>query len=259
MSERVFLLPNDRTTRGYTLPPLTVSLDFSSCCCCCWFPSRLVSANPIVDFFFVTFFLVYTYIFAFFVEVAFFSRFSTFSTVSFKFVLFFDFVLFHSFLSLFFIFSFLVEVECEASSHQVPAELSATHQFSSAHQRSAVRYRALPCDAVLCGVLPCCALCYTSKYLLFRTRQVSFEVSYQVPCTWSRFVRTTLIVESQKMHCHPAQLSYNNIAQQRSATQRRAVVRCPAVLRRCAFFFVHTIPARYHAQQYQILGAGMYV
>ena len=121
-----------------------------------------------MDFFFVTFFLVYTYIFAFFVEVAFFSRFLTFSTVSFKFVLFLDFVLFYSFFSLLFIFSFLIEVECETSSHQVPAELSATHQFSSAHQRSAVRYRALPCDAILCGLyraVPCCVLCYS----FFRT------------------------------------------------------------------------------------------
>ena len=93
-----------------------------------------------------------------------------------------------------------------------------------AQQRSAVL-----CSAVLCPAVPCCAMLRALLYLLFRSSQVSFQVSYH--CTG--FVRTTLL----NTRMSPAQLS-PAIAQQRSAAPCGAVwcraLPCAVVLCRAA-------------------------
>ena len=114
-------------------------------------------------------------------------------------------------------------VQCRAL--RCPAMLCGALQLSSA-ERSAVRYRALPC------CVPCCT--FTSSCM-----PVTYEVSYHVPALlFQRQVCTYYVVGSQTMH--PAQVSpaiYSSAAQ-RSAVRCRAlpfVLRC-CVVRRFAFF-----------------------
>ena len=77
---------------------------------------------------------------------------------------------------------FLVEVEYEVSSYQVPAELSLADQLSSHQQRRrrAARCRVMSCSAVMCDAVVCCAVLRAVLYLLFRKCQASFEVLYQL-------------------------------------------------------------------------------
>ena len=117
-------------------------------------------------------------------------------------------------------------------------------QFSSAAQRSPVR-----CCAVLCGTVLCCAVLGAVLYLLFRTCQIKFEESCQVPvhqvCTYY------IIDESQKCTPSSAQVSSSSVAQ-RSAVRCRAL-RCDAVPccpgLRCDFS--RTYSTRYNAK-YQV-------
>ena len=115
------------------------------------------------------------------------------------------------------------------------------------------------CRAVLCSAVPRCGVLRVLLYLLFRTCQVSFEVSYQVPDS-TLFVRTTL---SNKKNELPAQLR-PAIAQQRSAAPCGAVrcralscgaVRC-CTMPRCAFFGAYSTTCN---AKYQVPDTGIYV
>ena len=80
----------------------------------------------------------------------------------------------------------------------------------------------MPCPAVRCGIVRCCAVLRAVLYFLFRTCQVSFDqVSYSsTEVHNTRFVRTTLL-----NHMH-SQLSS---AQLMLSSAQRSAVRCRAL------------------------------
>ena len=113
----------------------------------------------------------------------------------------------------------------------------------------------MPCRAVLCGAVRCCAVFRSVLYILFRTYQVSSE--HHSRHRYTTFVYTYFIVASQKMH---SQLSSAQLrAQQRSAAQS-STVPCPAVLYRavpCCAMFPSNIQYQVSCEV-QISGTGMY-
>ena len=106
--------------------------------------------------------------------------------------------------------------------HNTRSQLSSAWFISSAELNSAPQGRAVPCGVVPCRAVRYCAVLCSAVcflYLLFRTCQVSFEVSYQVP---------VLLLQAH-----------------RSAVRCRAVLcgAVPCCVLCCTYSFVHV---RYH-------------